>query len=359
MPSPGPPVDADGGLGAAGRGTGAGGSDGSAGGPAGASAASAGDPAGASPAGAEGCSRARGVGGSGSPNSGAGCSGAGCSVAGCSLAGWGPGFGLAISFLADRSRRTGSRATGSGGGGSLLVGSGGAIAGGVELSMLGTGISVFAESSARARATCGALWRGAGRSGIGHAGPSGSSPSGIGGSPKAGPRVGTSRAVDGCRSGSTGCGGGVETLFGAEGTALFAAVLALGGDEPGGREAVTAWRRGAGGAFARLVSVMAAVSRRAAAPLSPAVPRGSGLAAGGTIGRRPGSGRGPTTGGAAAAGAERSAAAGVAPAAEPGSVDSQAAGPDMVRSTQAPSGWPLAAPDSGVAIRSRSIATTA
>ena len=345
MPSPGPPVDADGGLGAAGRGTGAGGSDGS---------ASAGDPADASPAGAEGCSRARGV--------GAGCSGAGRSVAGCSLAGWGPGFGLAISFLADRSSRTGSsrtgsRATGSGGGGSLLVGSGGAIAGGVKLSRLGTG-SVFGESSARARATCGALWRGAGRSGIGHAGPSGSSPSGIGGSPKAGPRVGTSRAVDGGRSGTTGCGGGVETLFGAEGTALFAAALALGGDEPGGREAVTAWRRGAGGAFARLVSVMAAVSRRAAAPLSPAVSRGSGLAAGGTIGRRPGSGRGPTAvGGGDAAGAERSATAGVAPAADPGIVDSQAAGPDMVRSTQATSDWPLAARDSGVAIRSRSIAT--
>ena len=342
MPSPGPPVDAEGGLGAAGRGTGAGGSDRS---------ASAGDPVGASPAGAEGCSRARGV--------GAGCSGAGRSVAGCSLPGWGPGFGLAISFLADRSSRTGSRATGSGGGGSLLVGSAGAIDGGGELSRLGIGISVFAESSARARATCGALGRGAGRSGIGHAGPSGSSPSGIGGSPKAGPRVGTSRAVDGGRSGTTGCGGGVKTLLGAEGTAPFAAALALGGDEPGGREAVTAWRRGAGGAFARLVSVMAAVSRRAAAPLSPAVSRGSGLAAGGTVGRRPGSGRGPTAGGGGGAGAERSAAAGVAPAAEPGSVDSQAAGPDMVRSTQAPSGWPLAAPDSGAAIRSRSIATTA
>ena len=342
MPSPGPPADADGGLGAAGRGTGAGGSAGSAGGPAGASEASAGDPAGASPAGVEGCSRAKGVGGSGSPNSGAGCSGAGRSVAGCSLAGWGPGFGLAISFLADRSSRTGSRATGSGGGGSLLVGSGGAIAGGVKLSRLGTGISVFAKSSAR----------------IGHAGPSGSSPSGIGGSPKTGPRVGTSRAVNWGRSGTTGCGGGVETLFGAEGTALLAAALALGGDEPGGREAVTAWRRGAGGAFARLVSVMAAVSRRAAAPLSPAVSRGSGLAAGGTIGRRPGSGRGPTAvGGGDAAGAERSATAGVAPAADPGIVDSQAAGPDMVRSTQATSDWPLAARDSGVAIRSRSIAT--
>ena len=338
MPSPGPAVDADGGLGAAGRGTGAGGAggrDGSAGGPAGASAASAGDPAGASPVGAEGCSRARGVGGSGSPNSGAGCSGAGRrSVAGCSLARWGPGFGLAISLLADRSSRTGSRATGSGGGGSLLVGSGGAIGGG-KLSRLGTGISVFAESSAR----------------IGHAGPTGSSPSGIGGSPKTGTRVGTSRAVNWGRSGTTGCGGGVKTLFGAEGTALFAAAAALGGDELGGREAVTASRRGAGGAFACLVSVMATVSRRAAAPLSPAVSRGLGLAAGGTIGRRPGSGRGPTAvgGGAAAAGPERSAAAGVAPAADPS--------PDMVRSTQAASGWPLAAPDSGVATRSRSIAT--
>ena len=222
------------------------------------------------------------------------------------------------------------------------MGSGGAIAGGVKLSMLGTGISVFAKSSAR----------------IGHAGPSGSSPSGIGGSPKTGPRVGTSRAVNWGRSGTTGCGGGVETLFGAEGTALLAAALALGGDEPGGREAVAAWRRGAGRAFARLVSVMAAVSRRAAAPLSPAVSRGSGLAAGGTIGRRPGSGRGPTAvGGGDAAGAERSATAGVAPAADPGIVDSQAAGPDMVRSTQATSDWPLAARDSGVAIRSRSIAT--
>ena len=314
MPSPGPPVDADGGLGAAGRGTGAGGAggrDGSAGGPAGASAASAGDPAGASPVGAEGSSRARGVGGSGSPNSGAGCSGAGRrSVAGCSLARWGPG--------------------------SLLVGSGGAIGGG-KLSRLGTGISVFAESSAR----------------IGHAGPAGSSPAGIGGSPKTGTRVGTSRAVNRGRSGTTGCGGGVKTLFGAEGTALFAA-----GDEPGGREAVTAWRRGAGGAFASLVSVMAIVSRRAAAPLSPAVSRGLGLAAGGTIGRRPGSGRGPTAvGGGSAAGPERSAAAGVAPAADPSTLDSQAAGPDMVRSTQATSGWPLAAPDSGVATRSRSIAT--
>jgi hypothetical protein len=341
MLSPGPPVDADGGLGAAGRGTGAGGAggrDGSAGGPAGASAASAGDPAGASPVGAEGCSRTRGVGGSGSPNSGAGCSGAGRrSVAGCSLASWGPGFGLAISLLADRSSRTGSRATGSGGGGSLLVGSGGAIGGGGKLSRLGTGISVFAESSAR----------------IGHAGPAGSSPAGIGGSPKTGTRVGTSRAVNWGRSGTTGCGGGVKTLFGAEGTALFAA-----GDEPGGREAVTAWRRGAGGAFACLVSVMATVSRRAAAPLSPAVSRGLGLAAGGTIGRRPGSGRGPTAvGGGSAAGPERSAAAGVAPAADPSMLDSQAAGPDMVRSTQATSGWPLAAPDSGVATRSRSIAT--
>jgi hypothetical protein len=341
MPAPGPPVDADGGLGAAGRGTGAGGRDGSAGGPAGASAASAGDPAGASPAGAEGCSRARDVGGSGSPNSGAGCSGAGRSVAGCSLAGWGPGFGLAISFLADRSSRTGSRATGSGGGGSLLVGSGGAIGGG-KLSRLGTGISVFAESSVR----------------IGHAGPAGSSPSGIGGSPKTGTRVGTSRAVNWGRSGTTGCGGGVKTLFGAEGTAFFAAASALGGDEPGGREAVTAWWRGAGGASARLVSVMAAVSRRAAAPLAPAVSRSLGLAAGGTIGRRPGSGRGPTAvGGGGAAGPERSAAAGVAPAADPSMVDSQAAGPDLVRSTQATSGWPLAAPDSGVATRSRSIAT--
>jgi len=314
MPSPGPPVDADGGLGAAGRGTGAGGAggrDGSAGGPAGASAASAGDPAGASPVGAEGSSRARGVGGSGSPNSGAGCSGAGRrSVAGCSLARWGPG--------------------------SLLVGSGSAIGGG-KLSRLGTGISVFAESSAR----------------NGHAGPAGSSPSGIGGSPKTGTRVGTSRAVNWGRSGTTGCGGGVKTLFGAEGTALFAA-----GDEPGGREAVTAWRRGAGGAFACLVSVMAIVSRRAAAPLSPAVSRGLGLAAGGTIGRRPGSGRDPTAvGGGGAAGPERSAAAGVAPAADPSMLDSQAAGPDMVRSTQATSGWPLAAPDSGAATRSRSIAT--
>jgi hypothetical protein len=219
------------------------------------------------------------------------------------------------------------------------VGSGGAIGGG-KLSRLGTGISVFAESSAR----------------IGHAGPAGSSPSGIGGSPKTGTRVGTSRAVNWGRSGTTGCGGGVKTLFGAEGTALFADAAALGGDEPGGREAVTASRRGAGGAFACLVSVMAPVSRRAAAPLS--LSRGLGVAAGGTIGRRPGSGRGPTAvGGGGAAGPERSAAAGVAPAADPSMLDSQAAGPDMVRSTQATSGWPLAAPDSGVATRSRSIAT--
>jgi hypothetical protein len=207
-------------------------------------------------------------------------------------------------------------------------------------------------------ATTGASWTRAGIWGVGRVGPSGSSPSGIGGRPGTGAGAGVVRSARGGGSGGTGGGG----------SALASWTSALRPADTRGTAA--ACGAGVAGALNRALSVTAGFARAARlvarAGVGVAVP--SGLAAGGVCGRGPESGRGPAVVGdscagggdwTVAAGARGPGGAGAAPALDPGAADPEPSGAERVRSAQATSRWPPGEPGNGTTIRRRSSASAA
>ncbi len=204
---------------------------------------------------------------------------------------------------------------------------------------------------------------------MGHPGPTGSSPSGIGGRPEGGTRTGALRTVSaGCSGLAGGAGERFGSLFASACDAPFAVTMGragLAGAAGAGR--VLAGRRGAVAAFPRPASTRGVAAGRAGVPVSrlaSGAAARSALAAApaGTPGdRRPGARRGSLVADGVAAepgaGDVAACAAGAASAPGAGTADPLAPDSEMPRSAHATSGSALGTPESEVATQTRSIAT--